>query len=119
MAYPEPDLYALQQQGVFLYGAGAQLHPMRNGECHANSATLWRRSPRTVQIMTGYALTIDGLWRQHSWCLERATGQPIETTTARLAYYGMVLTDADADLFAQTNVPNQKTTKKLEKQLVV
>lgn len=99
----EPDLDVLLSDGEFMYGAGANFQPMKNGECHANSAALWQRSPEQLQIMTGYALTVDGFWRQHTWCLECATGRPLETTTTRLAYYGVVLSDDESKAFSLSN----------------
>lgn len=43
-----------------------------------------------ASIGTGYALSDDGLWRQHSWGLE-ADGVVVETTFERRSYVGIVL----------------------------
>lgn len=99
----EPDLDALLTDGEFLYGELAKLVPMRQSECHANSSALWRASPAALQIMTGYALSVDGMWRQHTWCLEANTGRPVETTTARLGYFGIVLSAEEAKAFSLSN----------------
>jgi len=99
----ESDLHELTHRGEFLYGAGAKMKTMRRCECHANSAALWTKNPAALRIMTGYALTVDGMWRQHTWCIEVATGRPIETTTGRIAYYGVVLDEDEASRFALTN----------------
>src|SRR5579875_1884149 len=45
--------------------------------CHANVSALWAQA-RVEAIGTGYALSADGLWRQHSWGL--AGPDVVETT---------------------------------------
>jgi hypothetical protein len=71
-------------------------------ECHENTAVLWKRSKGKMKIMTGWALSDDGLWRQHSWGL--ADDTVIETTTKRDKYYGFVLTDAESKDFYRENI---------------
>lgn len=103
LAFPEEDLDELKSRGVFLYGHSASLRRMRASACHWNAAALWRQSPAKYIIMTGYALSLDGLWRQHSWCIDRESGNPVETTTLRLAYFGFLLNDQEADAFSQSH----------------
>jgi hypothetical protein len=57
--------------------------------CHANSAKLWKKSPKTTQFVTGYALSADGIWRRHSWVMRGET--LIETTVRRRKYSGFAL----------------------------
>ena len=53
------------------------------------------------RLVTGYALSDDGLWRQHSWVMD---DQVIyETTVKRTQYYGFVLDPAEAVRFWVTN----------------
>lgn len=54
-----------------------------------------------VGIATGYALSGDGLWRQHSWGVLR--DGIFETTETRLKYFGIVLQGERADYFAAAN----------------
>ena len=55
-------------------------------ECHKNAAWLFLQGK--ADAVTGYALSDDGKWRQHSWGWD---GEYVhETTTARIAYYGFV-----------------------------
>jgi hypothetical protein len=71
---------------------------MRLGEpsaCHPNAAMMFVRSRRRVRIASGYALSADGLWRQHSWGVDVEDGRIIETTERRLRYYGIVLNDVE------------------------
>lgn len=58
-------------------------------DCHRNAAALWFAG-RAGGIGTGYALSDDGLWREHSWGLGLA-GELIETTEPRTAYFGVEL----------------------------
>jgi hypothetical protein len=46
----------------------------------------------------------DGLWRQHSWGL-LPSGQIIETTVRRLAYFGFTLNDEESKSFVKSNPP--------------
>jgi hypothetical protein len=54
-----------------------------------------------MKITTGWALSDDGLWRQHSWILRGKT--VIETTETRVRYFGVTLTDAEAEQFWNDN----------------
>jgi hypothetical protein len=65
--------------------------------CHTTTATYWEEG-KLDAIVTGYALTRDGLWRQHSWGL--SDGTVIEPTMRRVAYFGIELRGAEADNFA-------------------
>ncbi len=70
--------------------------------CHRNVSRLWRRKRSgLIGIGTGYALSSDGLWRQHSWGMGRLG--IVETTEARMKYFGQFLRGKDADLFAACN----------------
>lgn len=76
---------------------------MRRGVCHANVSFLWMRMRRRiVGIGTGYALSADGLWRQHSWGVQRQG--ILETTQPREKYFGLLLQGSDADSFAYANL---------------
>ncbi|MBX7070499.1 MAG: hypothetical protein K1X38_14010 [Microthrixaceae bacterium] len=86
---PEPDplLGMIQEQGkvyapsyVIYVGGDAS-------ECHRNVAALWRSGQATF-IGTGYALSDDELWREHSWAWDDE-GHLLETTTARSCYFGL------------------------------
>lgn len=68
-------------------------------ECHRNSARLW--SEDKGKIITGYALSDDGIWRQHSWI--DAGDYLIETTDSRVLYFGYCLNDAESQEFEFEN----------------
>jgi hypothetical protein len=65
-------------------------------------ARLFHRNPAGTRIVTGYALSSDGLWRQHSWAMA-GDGGVVETTEERLLYFGYELTAAEAEIFIELN----------------
>lgn len=102
----ERALGALLERGEVCTGT-AELVPGEACECHANSADLWNESRQALAIVTGYALSEDGLWRQHSWLI-RKEPEPnqdriIETTVARIKYFGVVFNDTEAQAFLDRN----------------
>jgi hypothetical protein len=68
---------------------------------------LWRTG-QCDAITTGNALSNDRLWREHSRGVR--DGEPVETTVARLKYFGIVMTDDRATWFADWIDPRQTTT---------
>lgn len=76
---------------------GAGSRAMKGGgrnRCHGNAALAFLRRWPDLLIGTGYALSDDGVWRQHSWLFEHRQGAPTsvrETTVPRLVYAGVIL----------------------------
>lgn len=80
-------------------------------QCHRNSAALYEinkdntKLEHKVRICTGYAITDDGMWRQHTWLVyidetnDNEVITVIETTLKRVAYYGVVLTEEQCEEF--------------------
>ncbi len=89
------------QRGQFWYGD--KIHIMKGdpGECHRNSSLIWKRNKNSIRLVTGYALSDDGMWRQHSWCIwiKPRVNRVIETTAKRIAYFGFVMTLAECERF--------------------
>jgi hypothetical protein len=97
----DPDVAVLLESG-FLTGGPVTLKLMKSSSCHQNVAKLWKdRNFGIVGIATGYALSKDGLWRQHSWGILR--DGILETTEPRLKYFGIVLQGARANRFVKWN----------------
>jgi len=95
------DVPALLESG-FLTSGPIALKIMKRSSCHQNIAALWKtRSAGIVAIATGYALSDDGLWRQHSWGIRR--DGILETTEPRSKYFGIVLQGDKADHFVECN----------------
>lgn len=68
----DEDAEKVLERGQFFYGSKY----MKKGEdcrCHQNAAYLWDANRGRCQIATGYALSEDGLWRQHSWVVQPMT----------------------------------------------
>lgn len=96
----EEDLAKILERGRTFAGASARKQEGIPSRCHENVAHLWQEGEN--QICTGYALSADGLWRQHSWLLEQ-DGTVVETTELRELYFGYVLTDDEAGEFFYDN----------------
>jgi hypothetical protein len=97
----DPDVPALLAHG-FLMSGPVSLKSMKASSCHQNVAGIWRtRRFGIVGVATGYALSDDGLWRQHSWGV-LANGV-LETTEERIKYFGILHQGAEADYFAECN----------------
>lgn len=94
----EPDLQTILSRGQFFRGYNARMMRGESCKCHGNSAALWDANRNKVKIVTGYALTRDGVWRQHTWCVN-GDGCVIETTEKRLLYYGFTMTHTEAEQF--------------------
>jgi hypothetical protein len=75
---------------------------MEPSQCHLNVARLWeerKKGSRLIGVGTGYALSDDGLWRGHSWGLNKRG--IIETTVSRVKYFGLPLVGKGADWFCR------------------
>jgi len=64
------------------------------GDCHNNAVKQWFRNPTKYSVAGGYALSEDGLWRQHSWLVDDMH-RTYETTAPRLLYYGWIHRDKE------------------------
>ena len=98
---PDQDVSSLLKSG-FVTSGPITLKVMKSSSCHQNIAAVWTKKRfGIVGIATGYALSEDGLWRQHSWGILREG--VLETTEAREKYFGIVLQGEKADFFAFSN----------------
>lgn len=73
-----------------------------NCRCHSNSAACWDENRELCKICTGYALSRDGVWRQHSWVYTN-NGVVVETTEKRVQYFGYILTEDECEEFHAQN----------------
>jgi hypothetical protein len=97
----DPDIPALIAAGFAMEGS-VECEVMESSACHENITRLWiAKTNGLVGIGTGYALSEDGLWRQHSWGLQR--NGILETTIRRVKYFGISLQGQHADSFAKYN----------------
>jgi hypothetical protein len=94
---PEPDLENILSRGVSFPGEAAVLQPGVPSQAHQHVARLWKAGAGRIRIATGWALSNDGLCRQHSWGVNDQT--PIETTERRRIYFGYILSESEAKQF--------------------
>jgi hypothetical protein len=102
----ETDVAALIDHGYLMNSVDVicKSRGMEPNSCHRNISRLWlqkkKRDP-LAGIATGYCLTEDGLWLQHSWGVRKGKdARIVETLGKRDMYFGILLTGIDADVFA-------------------
>jgi len=94
----EEDLDAILSRGERFTPRWLRIWKGEPGLCHFNVGRLWDVNRQLVKICTGYALSDDGIWRQHSWGLFKKKSV-VETTIARELYFGFILTNEEAEQF--------------------
>lgn len=95
---PDPDLKKILKRGRMFKPSKIQMLNMASSRCHSNVSEIWSGDgTKKMKIVTGWALSDDGLWRQHSWLLRGKT--LLETTVPRDKYFGFVLTEKEAEKF--------------------
>ncbi len=101
----DEDLEKIMERGQFWYGEHTRMKKGLPSQCHRNSAYLWDANRGICQIATGYALSEDGCWRQHSWVVQPLTTKYRiwETTVKRIAYFGFVMDDEECEQFLWDN----------------
>lgn len=99
----EDDLRNIMERGQLWLGENPKMMPGRPSQCHRNSASCWERNKYRTILCTGYALSEDGLWRQHSWLVDFKHQQIVETTVPRVAYFGFAMTQEEAEDFCENN----------------
>lgn len=72
-------------KGKLIESTDIQFKTMRRSQCHENSEELCNMDPN-LKLLTGWALSEDGCWRQHSWAMNNDI--VIETTEPRIKYFG-------------------------------
>ena len=104
----EEDLDQLLEKAVISKGSKSRMMKGRPCNCHRNAANLWynnRNNEQEVRIATGWALSRDGCWRQHSWAVQLLVNwdvsgyQILETTVRRMVYYGFTLSKEQCETF--------------------
>lgn len=99
----EDDLKNILERGQLWLGDNPKMMPGRPSQCHRNSAACWEANKRKAILCTGYALSEDGLWRQHSWLVDFQYQRIVETTVRRVAYFGFAMTSEEAENFCADN----------------
>lgn len=101
LPYMDEDKEKIIIRGQIWYGDKITMMKGEDSQCHYNSALLWEVNKDKFRIATGYALSDDGMWRQHTWCiwLKPRQNRIIETTVKRELYYGFVMTEKECEEF--------------------
>lgn len=91
-ALPEEDMENLLAHGRTWVMPQAEIRLMKGDKsrCHQNTLYLKNANP-SLHACTGWALSNDGIWRQHSWCVDE-DWRVVETTSRRVAYHGFIMT---------------------------
>jgi hypothetical protein len=115
---PENELRVLQllKYGRVFEGVKIKVKKGKPNKCHENASRLWAESEH-LQLVRGYALHDDGLWRQHSWTFDPKTGEIIETTEPATKYFGVVFSDVQAFQYVIENVPGDDIPKKVSRRM--
>ena len=96
----EDDLDNILDRGQLWLGANPIMMLGQPSQCHRNSAACWEANRNKTILCTGYALSEDGMWRQHSWLVNYKAQRIVETTVERVAYFGFAMTRNEAQAFA-------------------
>lgn len=94
--YNNDSVDVILKYGQLLYsGYNAIVNPFTEySHCHEYSEEFYLANQKCTKVCYGYALSEDGLWRNHSWVLLMGKNNIIECTPIRrLAYYGVVMPD--------------------------
>lgn len=97
----EPDVEALLAAGQVITPTEIVNIEGVPSQCHQNVARLYADHESVTEIGTGWALSSDGLWRQHSWA--HRGDELVETTETRDLYYGLLLDGTRAEEFVSKN----------------
>jgi len=85
----------LLAEGQVFSNRGLKVVEGEPSRCHDNVFALWKTEPERYMVVTGYGLSKDGIWRPHSWCVDRKTRKITETTERRTKYFGVEFSKAE------------------------
>lgn len=105
---PEEDLESILVRGQIFKPKTIKLMPMKPNRCHGNAGIFWKNFSdangfTNVQIVTGWCLSEDDLWRQHSFIYQPISDRIVETTTKRKIYFGFALDVSESLWFHENN----------------
>jgi hypothetical protein len=99
----------LVADGRLFSNRGLKIVEGEPSQCHDNAFALWETKPERYMVVTGFGLSRDGIWRPHSWCVDRTTGKIIETTKERTKYFGVEFSKAEFDDVQEAIREHQKS----------
>lgn len=101
--YQDADTSHILNYGQIWNGKNPIIKRGMNNHCHQNAAIYWHNHKDNTRICTGYALSNDGMWREHSWLIQLnpRSNKIIETTVPRVLYFGYAMTQDLCEAFYQ------------------
>lgn len=102
----EEDLERLLADGQFWYGDRVIKMQGLPNQCHSNSSNCWDVNRDKIVLCTGYGLSKDGMWRQHSFCIKinPKRNYVVETTVDWVGYFGFVMNLQESESFVFNNL---------------
>jgi hypothetical protein len=88
----EPFLELLLEFGQIWPEEGVGFLKGKRSNCFFNSIRYVLAHEKTMSLVLGYALSEDGLWRQHGWVWNSKKERILETTVNRELYFGIGIT---------------------------
>lgn len=104
--FVDQDAINIMTRGQLWYADKVNFMRGEPSQCHRNSCRLWIENKEATTICTGYALSKDGMWREHSWVIwiKPRVNRLIETTQPREAYFGYAMTQEECKQFVTDNL---------------
>ncbi len=96
----DPDKDLILERGKFTSGSGKTQMIGAEGQCHWNTAKLFKDG-KIDSIVIGYAHNPSAGWHQHTWGLK--SGKIVETTASNVSstrYFGATLSKSESTKFA-------------------
>lgn len=94
----DPAFEKIMEKGQYWYGDHIQFTNRYYDRFHGNIALIWEQNKQKYKIATGYALSKNGYWKQHSWIVEplKRKCRIVETSETYIAYFGFILTEEES-----------------------
>jgi hypothetical protein len=99
---PDPHIDDVVARGEVFDGRRAKKLKGDAHRCHQNVVLQHLLSRGRLPICTGYAMSHDGLWCQHSWLLDGE--RVVEATTPMRSYFGIRLDPVSTLMFVWAEV---------------
>jgi hypothetical protein len=100
--YADSDTGLLLERGQLWYGDRIKKMRGEPSRCRESSIRFWYLNRKVdngngIRFASGYALSEDGMWRQHSWCIQvdPKGNKVLEVSEKRKLYFGVLFNDDD------------------------
>lgn len=100
--YANSDVEELMKRGQLWYGDRVVKMRGEPERCRESSIRFWYQNRKVdngngIRYASGYALSDDGMWRQHFWCIQvnEKGNKILEVAEKRKLYFGILFNDVD------------------------